>query len=115
MLSLQLKQNKVQELHLKITQIVSEMNDLMIPQNRKKNKKTLNPQIYTCSFIRTKYLMNKEKAYLTCIASYLQNVLSFLSFICLDLEPKNCLIIKECMIGYAEALATFSPSSAEML
>ncbi len=31
----------------------------MIPQNRKKQKKNINPQIYSSSFIRTKYLMNK--------------------------------------------------------
>ena len=115
LVNLQLRQNKVHELHQKITDIATEMSDLMIPQNRKKTKKTISPQIYTCSFIRTKYLISKEKIYLVSISNYLQNVLSFVSYICLDLEPKNCLVVKECMIGYAEALAAFSPENSSIL
>lgn len=47
------------------------MNDLMISENRKAKKNSINPQIYSNSFIRTKYLMGKEKSYLSLIASFL--------------------------------------------
>lgn len=70
------------------------MTDLMIPLNRKKMKKSINQQIYSNAFIRTKYLMSKERLYLNLIANYLQAVLGFISYVCLDLEPQNCLIVK---------------------
>lgn len=70
------------------------MNDLMIPLNRKKMKKSINSQIYSSGFIRTKYLMSKERMYLNLMSNYLQNVLSLVGYICLDLEPKNCLMVK---------------------
>lgn len=70
------------------------MNDLMIPQNRKKQKKNINPQIYSSSFIRTKYLMSKERTYLSLIANYLRAVLSYVGYVCMEMEPKNCLTVK---------------------
>jgi hypothetical protein len=35
------------------------MNNLMIAERRKLNKKKINPQIYSNIYIRTKYLMGK--------------------------------------------------------
>lgn len=53
--------------------------------------------------------MSQERVYLNYISAYLQNVLSFVGYVCLELEAKNCLAVKECMLGYAEALALFEP------
>lgn len=35
------------------------MSDLMIAENRKAKKKEINPQFYSNSFVRTKYLMGR--------------------------------------------------------
>lgn len=70
------------------------MSDLMIPQIRKKQKNVIDKQIYASSFLRTKYLMSKQKSYLALIAMYLQKVLNFISVVCLDIEPNTCLIVK---------------------
>lgn len=43
---MQTKHNKIADLLKKLTATVNEMNDLMIPQHRKKNKKAINPEIY---------------------------------------------------------------------
>lgn len=80
----------------------------MIPKNRKLKKKEINPQVYTCSFIRTKYLMGKEKSYLSLINTFLSRILNFISYLCLEIEPKNCLTIKESLIAYFETFNAFS-------
>jgi len=46
-------------LHTKIAEIEKEMSDLIIPENRKAKKKDINPQLYSNTFVRTKYLMGR--------------------------------------------------------
>lgn len=52
----------------KIRSITEEMVDLMIPQNRKLKKKEIDPQVFQSGYVRTKYLMSKEKTFLNLIA-----------------------------------------------
>lgn len=68
----------------KLRDIAEEMTDLMIPKNRKKKKKDIDHQIFVCSYVRTKYLITKEKTFLTTMAQYLKTVLNFITYLCLD-------------------------------
>lgn len=39
--------------------------------------------------------------------------MKFVSFLCLEVEPQNCLLVKECLLNYTEALATFTGKNME--
>jgi hypothetical protein len=85
------------------------MRELMAPELRRLKKKELDPQIYGNRFIRTKYLMGCEKEYLELMDAFFRAILGFVQYACFDLEPRNCLMVKECMLDLAEAFRGCHP------
>ena len=79
------------------------MNDIMIPRNRKMRKYQIKEELLTTSYVRNKYLIGKEKDYLVLMKQFLTLVTTFVSYSCLEVEPKNCLIVKESLTLYFEA------------
>lgn len=68
----------------KLTATAQEMTDIMIPRNRKLKKSTIKEELLATNYVRTKYMIAKEKEYLLFMAQFMSQVTSYVSSTCFE-------------------------------
>ena len=95
------KAHSIEKLIGKINSISEDMDSLMLPKEKRKSNK-LHAQFHGNSYVISKYLIKKEESYLELVSKLTREVISFVSILSSEVEPRISITLKEILLAYAE-------------